>query len=389
MGLFYRLENTMDTTQAWLLLTQTKGLGTARIKMLLDYYNDASAIFKQRHFPNELKIPQAVQQSLKNPDFDTIKQDLYWLEKEGNSVLTLNDDLYPPLLKQTDSPPPLLYITGNPQVLLQAQLAVVGSRNASAVGLKNTHAFCYDLAKNGLVITSGMALGVDGAAHAAALKANGITIAVMGTGLDSVYPPRHRDLAHQIAEKGALVSEFAIGTKPNAYNFPRRNRIICGLSLGTLVMEASVKSGTLITARQTMEINRPVMAIPGSIHSPMVKGCHLLIKQGAKLVESAQEILEELTPLAASLSMQIKQKLANLDSNTEAKNEAITDTLQENEEISSQHQRVLECIQYEATSLETIMQKSACNAQEIASILLILELENKIQTMPGAHYIRI
>ena len=372
----------MDTIKAWFLLTRIKGLGYARIKSLLDYYQDIPQIFQQTSFPEHLNLPKSVQQSLKNPNLDSIKRDLNWLEKENNHILTIADDLYPPLLKKTDSPPPILYITGNPDVLLKPQLAVVGSRNASVGGLKNTHAFCYDLAKSGLTITSGMALGVDGAAHKAAIAANGNTVAVMGTGLDSVYPPKHRDLAHQIAETGALVSEFPIGTKPNTYNFPRRNRIICGLSLGTLVVEASLKSGTLITARLTMEINRPVMAIPGSIHSPMAKGCHLLIKQGAKLIESAQEIMEELTPMAQSLSLEIKQKLNNLVEKEE--------NLQNNtEKLDSEHQSVLNCIDYEPTALDEIIQKTQLKAQEISSILLILELENKIQAMPGAHYIRI
>jgi len=368
----------MDSITAWFLLNQIKGLGYSRISSLLEYYGDVTSIFKQNSFPVQLRIPLAVQQELKNPNISTIEKDLRWLEKDNNHILCIDSDLYPPLLKQTDSPPPLLYITGNPHTLLQAQLAVVGSRNASVIGLRNTQAFCTDLAKNGLTITSGMALGVDGAAHKAALEAKGTTIAVMGTGLDNVYPPKHRDLAHQIAQTGALISEFPIGTKPNAYNFPRRNRIICGLSLGTLVIEASLKSGTLITARQTMEINRPVMAIPGSIHSPMVKGCHLLIKQGAKLIESAGEIMEELTPLAQSLSLQIKEKLAQVD-----KGDSI------NQPDDSEHQKVLGCINYDATSLDEIMLKSQFNAQEISSILLILELENKIKAMPGAHYIRI
>jgi len=375
----------MDYNQAWLLLTHTKGLGFVKISALLSHFGSVEEIFNQSsNLPQHLKIPSSVQYKLKNPDLNSITNDLAWLNKLNNHIVTLDDDLYPPLLKQTDSPPPLLYVTGDPNLLLQPQLAVVGSRSATPVGLKNTHSFCYDLAKNGLTITSGMALGVDGKAHHAALEAGGKTIAVMGTGLDVVYPAKHKTLAHNIAENGALISEFPTGTKPNAHNFPRRNRIICGLSLGTLVIEAGVQSGTLITARQTMEINRPVMAIPGSIHSPQSKGCHLLIKQGAKLVESAQEILEELTPLAQSLSLKIKEKLALLENKTvQTENKSYIKGEDNDQEL------LLNLIMYDPTPIDEIISKSGMKSQEVASTLLILELEDKIQALPGAKYIRI
>lgn len=367
----------MDYNQAWLLLIHTKGLGDVRITNLLKHFESVENIFTENTYPPQLKLPSVVQQQLRNPNFDSIKNDLIWLEKPNNHLITIDNDLYPPLLSQTDSPPSVLYVTGDPNTLLQPQLAVVGSRNASPVGLKNTQSFCFDLAKNGLTITSGMALGVDGKAHQAAMDAGGKTIAVMGTGLDVVYPARHKELAHNIAQNGALISEFPTGTKPNAHNFPRRNRVICGLSLGTLVIEAGVQSGTLITARQTMEINRPVMAIPGSIHSPLAKGCHLLIKQGAKLIESAQEIMEELTPLAQSLSLQIKEKLAALDRKPQEKN------------LDSSHLKVLQQIMYEPTPIDAIISSSNLTTQEVSSILLTLELEDKVQTLPGAQYIRI
>ncbi|VAW34583.1 Rossmann fold nucleotide-binding protein Smf possibly involved in DNA uptake [hydrothermal vent metagenome] len=374
----------IDYFQAWLLLNHTKGLGSARISALLSHCETVENIFTQTSFPPHLNIPKAVQSDLKNPNLNAIAKDLTWLQQQNNHILTIDNDLYPPLLKQTDSPPPLLFVTGNPDVLLQPQLAVVGSRNASAAGLSNTQSFCYDLASKGLTITSGMALGIDGKAHLAAMEAGGKTVAVMGTGLDVVYPAQHKDMAHNIAQNGALISEFPIGTKPHAYNFPRRNRIICGLAMGTLVVEAGMKSGTLITARQTMEINRPVMAIPGSIHSPMVKGCHLLIKQGAKLVESAQEILEELTPLAQSLSLKIQEKLSLLeDKPVQIENKPYI----ESENIN--HDLILKTIMYSATSYDEIIFNSGLSATEVSSILLILELEDKIQALPGAKYIRI
>ena len=374
----------MDYNQAWLLLANTKELGSLRISNLIKYYESVEEIFSQSSFPPELQIPKTVQQLLRNPNYTNIKKDLSWLEKPNNTIITLDNDLYPPLLKQTNSPPPLLYVKGDPDILLQPQLAVVGSRNATPVGLKNTHSFCSDLAKSGLTITSGMALGVDGKAHQAAIDVGGKTVAVMGTGLDVVYPAKHKNLAHLIAETGVLISEFSVGTKPNAYNFPRRNRIICGLSLGTLVIEAGVQSGTLITARQTMEINRPVMAIPGSIHSPLSKGCHLLIKQGAKLVESADEILEELTPLAQSLSIKIQEKLSLLENKTvQSENKSYI------KGDDNDHAMILNCILYDPTSIDEIISKSGLSTQEVASTLLILELEDKIQALPGAQYLRI
>lgn len=371
----------INYTQAWLLLTRVKGLGIVKIKNLLAHFGSVEKIYSERNLLQQLNLSSTIKQAIKIPDLDSIKSDLLWLQQSSNHILAIDDDLYPPLLKQTDSAPPLLYITGNPNILLQPQLAVVGSRSATPVGLKNTHSFCYDLAQKGLVITSGMALGVDGAAHAAAIKAGGKTIAVMGTGLDSVYPARHKELAHAIAQNGALVSEFPTGTKPNAHNFPRRNRIICGLSLGTLVVEAGVQSGTLITARQTMEINRPVMAIPGSIHSPLAKGCHQLIKQGAKLIESAQEIMEELTPLAQSLSLQIKEKLSSLE------DKAVSE--KDYKRIDAIHLNVLQNIMYEATSVDEIITNSKLTSQEVSAILLELELNDKIKSLPGAQYIRI
>lgn len=365
----------------WLYLTRIKGLKHSSIQSLLNHFETIDNIFTQKNFPPELKLSKEIQSTIKNPQFNAIKKDLKWLEGENNHILTIDDACYPPLLKQAQCPPALLFITGNPDALLQPQLAVVGSRNATSLGLENTHSFCFDLAEKGLAITSGMALGVDGKAHQAALDAKGQTIAIMGTGLDSVYPAKHRDLAHQIAQNGALVSEFPIGTPPNYFNFPRRNRIICGLSLGTLVVEAAMKSGTLITARQTMEINRPVMTIPGSIHNPLAKGCHHLIKQGAKLVESADDIYEEITPLAQSLSLQIKEKLSLFD-NMPVKSAPLSD-------INEEHSAVLEKINYEPTAIDEIIFKTRLTAQEVSSILLILELDDLIRALPGAQYIRI
>jgi len=223
---------------------------------------------------------------------------LAWLEDDNNHIVTLADEDYPQALLNIPDPPLLIYVKGRLDLLNGLALAVVGSRNATPQGLNNAEAFSRSLSEAGLCVVSGLAHGVDAAAHRGALQGSGSSIAVVGTGLDRIYPAANRDLAHALAVDGAIVSEFPLGTPPLAANFPRRNRIISGLGIGTLVVEASVQSGSLITARQALEQGRDVFAIPGSIHAPQSKGCHRLIKQGAKLVETAQDILEELGGLA-------------------------------------------------------------------------------------------
>lgn len=303
-----------------------------------------------------------------NPD---VQADLHWLEQKNHYLIPITDDRYPSLLKDIPDPPAVLYVTGDPDLLKVPQLAMVGSRNATRSGDATAHSFANHLAKAGLGITSGLALGIDSASHRGALDADGMTIAVAGTGLDGIYPARNKHLAKQIAEHGALVSEFPIGTRPAAENFPRRNRIISGLSLGTLVVEAAVKSGSLITARVASEQGREVFAIPGSIHNPLARGCHRLIRQGAKLVETAEDILEELGPL-------LKWEKTPPISEQPAV-----------EKIDEDHKRVLKAIDYDPTPVDMIIKRSELSAQEVSSILLILELNGAISSEPGGYYIRL
>ena len=235
--------------------------------------------------------------SIINTPADVTIADIKWLAEAGNhAIVTLDDPQYPDLLRQIDSPPPVLFIQGDIALLQDPQLAMVGSRNPTQGGKNNAYEFAKFLSANGITITSGLALGIDGYSHKGALDAQAPTIAVTATGLDRVYPAKHRSLAHAISEYGAIVSEHTIGTPVRAQNFPRRNRIISGLSVGTLVIEAAIKSGSLITARYASEQGREVFAIPGSIHNPLARGCHQLIRQGAKLVETAGHILEEISP---------------------------------------------------------------------------------------------
>ncbi|MHB8622478.1 MAG: DNA-processing protein DprA [Sulfuricaulis sp.] len=286
----------------WLTLQRLPGVGSDTLHDLLEHFGSVENIFSASR--GQLEKSHAVMRAaidaiLSGPDEAALKPSLDWLAEPQHHLIVWSDPDYPPLLREIPDPPAMLYVLGDRRLLARPQLAIVGSRNPTPIGRDNARAFATSLAGAGLVITSGLALGVDGAAHRGALEAGGKTIALAGTGLDRVYPPPHRDLAHDISRHGALVSEFPLATPPRPENFPRRNRLISGLSLGTLVVEAALQGGSLITARLASEQGREVFAIPGSIHSPQSRGCHALIRQGAKLVETAQDILEELGPLVS------------------------------------------------------------------------------------------
>lgn len=291
-----------------------------------------------------------------------------WLQQPGNHLVTLADASYPQSLLDIPNPPPLLYTKGRLELLNMPSIAVVGSRNASPQGEKNAEEFSAALARQGLCIVSGMALGIDGAAHRGALQAGGATIAVVGTGLDIVYPARHRNLAHQIAEYGLIISEFALGTPSRAQNFPRRNRIISGLSQGCLVVEASLQSGSLITARLAAEQGREVFAIPGSIHSPQAKGCHQLIKQGAKLVDNMQDIVDEMKwPARATSAAPVADQPGDLQ----------------------QEEPLLEAIGYDPVSMDTLAARSGLTLEHLSAMLLMLELGGKVTALPGGRFQRV
>jgi DNA processing protein len=289
----------------WFALCRLPGVGYRTRIELLEQFGSIENIFSATRSQLEKILTrknESINVVLDGVDKTAFETELAWLSETGHHLVTWADTDYPPLLREIPAPPVVLYVIGDRQSLSHPQFAIVGSRNPTPMGRENAHAFAKTLAGAGLTITSGLALGIDGAAHRGALDAGGKTIAVVGTGLDRVYPARHRDLAHAVVQQGALVSEFPLGTPPKSENFPVRNRIISGLSLGTLVVEAAVQSGSLITARLATEQGREVFAIPGSIHSPQARGCHALIRQGAKLVETAQDILEELGPLSRFVS---------------------------------------------------------------------------------------
>lgn len=377
----------MNDLQAWLQLHRTPGVGPATFAKLLERFGEPAAVFKAKASDfTGLRMRAASVDALLSPDAELIKPDLAWLEGEHNHVLTLAMEDYPQQLRAIDDPPAVLYVHGDPEVLLTNQLGMVGSRTPTAQGKENAKQFAAHMAQQGLVITSGLAQGVDGAAHEGALSGKGLTIAVCGTGLDRVYPSQHHDLAHQIAQEGALISEFPIGVGPRAENFPRRNRIITGLSLGVLVVEAAERSGSLISARLASEQGREVFAVPGSIHNPLARGCHQLIRNGAKLVESGADVLEELADIIR-LNPQQVQNSGN--SSILGLSDVVSDEGAQTEGLDPEYQQLLTAMGYDPVSVDALVDRSGLAASDIASMLVILELEGLIAPGTDGTYTRI
>jgi len=296
------------------------------------------------------------------------------MQRAAAHLIAISDADFPPLLKQIPDPPVALFLRGDAHLLASPQLAMVGSRNPSIEGRRNAEEFAAYLSRCGLTITSGMALGIDAASHRGALKAGGPTLAVWGTGLDRAYPPRNLDLAEEIAARGLLVSEFPPGTPPLPTHFPRRNRIISGLAVGTLVVEAASRSGSLITARLASEQGREVFAIPGSIHNPMARGCHRLLREGAKLVESAADILEELAPL---LNLELPAAEPAADAATAAPPE------------DPEYRLLLNSLDFAPTSVDSLVERTGLTPDVVSSMLLMLELQGHVEASPGGRYSRV
>lgn len=363
-----------DELADYLAIALSPGIGPTAFRLLTQQQErSAKEILNQP--TNELRalgLNEAQTKGLKEPPWDEVERSMHWLEAASNHQLMLAcDPDYPDLLQQITDPPSVLFMMGDSELLHSPQLAMVGSRNCTPGGADTAEEFAHYLAQSGLTITSGMAQGIDKHAHRGALKATGRTIAVTGTGIDRIYPSSNRELAHEIASKGLLVSEFSLGTGPNPGHFPRRNRIISGLSLGTLVVEATRNSGSLITARLSLEQGREVFAIPGSIHNPQARGCHQLIRQGAKLVDQAADIIEDIESLLGFIAEQID----NLDAPPQPT-------------LDSEYLRLLEVMGYDPVSIDTLVQRSGLTVEQLSSMLLILELNDQIQTAPGGFYIR-
>jgi len=321
--------------------------------------------------------------AISKPDEKRIESDLKWLSHPNHHLLCWDDDNYPTLLRRINGPPAALFIDGDPGCLWQPQIAVIGSRNPTSGGLEHARDFATTLARQGMTITSGLASGIDSAAHAAALDAGAVTIAVNGTGLDKVYPASSQAVAERIRTQGAMISELPLGSPPKRQHFPSRNRIISGLSLAVLVIEAGLNSGTLITARKAAEQGRDVFALPGSLHNPMAKGCHRLIREGARLVETTADILQELGPLAAELQMDIRQQLDLLD-----QEDKHSDSLQKNLLDDSEYQLVWEVLGFDPKPMDIIIEQTGLAASAISSMLLMMELKGMVKKHPSGRYVR-
>lgn len=359
-----------DPIDYWLALVHAPGIGAAGVAEWLAQAGDPRRLFTDTTLRRT--APEPLRQWFAEPDWGVVEQARRWAEQPNHHLLSLTDSDFPQRLREIPSPPPLLYLIGDPRLLETPQLALVGSRHPTAIGAETAREFARYLAGVGLTITSGLATGIDGAAHQGALDGGGATVAVLGTGIDRVYPARHRDLAHAIVDGGgALVSEFPLGTPPLRGNFPRRNRIISGLSLDTLVVEAALQSGSLITARIALEQGREVFAVPGSIHNPLARGCHRLIRDGAKLVETAQDILEELAvPLRGYLEVS-----------------GATETTVEGAEfdLDEEYRRLLEAVDESATPVDLLISRSGLTAEEVSSMLLLLELHGWVTSSAGGY----
>lgn len=388
-----------------LALHRMSGIG---IRKLNNYLNEIEE-------PNLLDANEILRELTKSADkiiWEGVEKDLAWANQENCYIVPRWSQNYPTLLKEIPDPPPVIFVRGDRERLLLPQIAIVGSRNPSPLGIETAANFAGHFSAAGITVTSGLALGIDTSGHKAAVSEKGGTIAVLGNSLETVYPASNQKLSQLIVQNGALVSEFPIGTPAIPSNFPRRNRIISGLSLGTLVVEAALKSGSLITTRFALEQGREVFAIPGSIHSPLAKGCHALIRQGAKLVETAEDVLEELKPLLHLSKSEMGKKrrslgepdldnrnleklnLGNRSLNkrspdkTNKANKANLDKPSDkpnSKNLSKAQRRILDKLGFEVTPIDVLVQRCELTTAEVSIILLELELENRVASVPGGY----
>jgi DNA processing protein len=374
-------ESNRAEIEAWLILLRAPGFGASALRDAIARHGSAR---RAHHAALRGDAPNdaACRTWMRTPDRARIDDDIAWLQDDAHQLLTIDHADYPALLRDTPGAPAALFVAGDATALWQPQIAIVGSRSASQGGLANARGFARALAAAGFAITSGLAEGIDAAAHTAALDAGATTIAVLGTGPDIVYPARHRELASRIAARGALVSEFAPGMPGRPENFPRRNRIIAGLALGTLVIEAGLRSGSLITARAASDQGREVFAIPGSIHNPLARGCHRLIRDGATLTETADEIVAASRPLAARLGVHLRARLEvlevmepRMDSEPAAK-------------LDDDHAKLLAALGHESIGIDALAELTGLDVPALSSMLLLLELEGAVACEHGGRYVR-
>lgn len=363
-----------DAAAAWLRLSLTPGIPAAAAQQAAAAPDGLAALLAAGpRALQEIGFPDEAARALAGPPPDWLPAVLDWLAEPGHELLTLADPDYPPLLRLAPDAPVALFLRGNRAVLAQPHFAIVGSRNPTPQGAENAHAFASYLANCGLVICSGLAAGIDAAAHRGALAAGAPTTAVLGCGPDRAYPAENAGLAQRIAADGLIVSEYLPGTRPIRENFPRRNRIISGLALGVLVVEAAQRSGSLITARLAGDQGREVFAIPGSIHNPLARGCHALIRQGAVLVETAHDILAELRPLTG-VSAQPESRATN--------------SVPVAPEPDGDYRKLLEALAHDPAGVDGLAVRTGLTAAEVSSMMLILELQGVVESLPGGRFAR-
>ncbi len=372
----------------WLTIVNAPSIGGASLIKVIESLGGAAAVIAAsardliRH-----GIPEEAADAITRPDQVAIEKGLHWLSQPDHHLLCWDNDDYPALLRRINGPPAALFVDGDPGCLWQPQIAVIGSRNPTAGGLDHARDFAATLARQGMTITSGLASGIDSAAHSAAMDAGAMTIAVNGTGLDIVYPANSRQLAKRVRSQGAMISELPLGSPPKRQHFPSRNRIISGLSLAVLVIEAGLNSGTLITARKAAEQGRDVFALPGSLHNPMAKGCHRLIREGARLVETTADIMQELGPIAAQLQMEIRQRL---DQAVAGPNETDVKPQRRKNKLldDSDYRAVWEVLGYDPKPVDTIIEQSGLSAREVSSMLLMMELKGMVKKHANGRFFR-
>jgi len=361
-----------DEARALSILARAPGLKPAVMRKLIDHFGSAeNALAAGRKRWTALGLSRSLIRALEKPDKSLLKGDLEWAAEPQHHLVGWGSSSYPPQLAAISAPPPILYVIGDPGHLLTAQLAIVGSRNPTPGGRELAGEFAAFAAGAGLTVTSGLALGVDAAAHAGALEGGGPTVAVMATGPDRVYPKRHHELAGRIAGQGALVTEFAPGTPPLPDHFPRRNRIISGLSQGTLVVEAAPRSGSLITAGYAADQGREVMAVPGSVRSPLSRGCHALIRDGASLIEQPSDIL---ATLDAPLALELEPGDGRAPEQTA--------------ETDGEYDLLLDALGFNPVTVDTLAARTGLTSQAVSSMLLMLELKGTIEALAGGRYAR-
>ena len=369
----------MDVTsendyRSWLILSFAKGIGLVKIIRLLNKFsNPQNIIGLNQQTLSGFGLSAESIKALHFPDDSTIQHSLDWLDEPGHHLITIDDTDYPVLLREIANAPIVLFAVGKRSVLQNIHFAIVGSRNPSNNGRKLAEDFAYRLSLSGLTICSGLALGIDFHSHFGALNANCPTIAVLGNGLKSIYPAKHKDIANKITERGLLLSEFFPEIKPKPSHFPQRNRIISGISTGVLVVEAAKKSGSLITANYALEQGREVFAIPGSIHNPLARGTHSLIRRGAKLVETIDDILEELTPLAHISVSRISDVYGNIEKHID---------------LAPDYKKIIESMSYDEVSVDSIVELSGLTADAVSSMLLTLELDGIVESNNTGKYRR-